>query len=226
MRATQATRVAPVTRSRAEARASYDRIAPFYDLVEAPFTRAHRRRAIELLAIERDERVLDVGCGTGAALPLLAEAAGARGLVVGFDLSEGMLEVARRRLADADPSGRCRLVVGDAVAPPFADASVDVVLLSFTLELFSLDDARAVLGEVRRMLCGGGRMVVVALATSPRATPVQRVYLRVRRHAERWLDCRPIPVRRLVAAAGFHVARSERASLWGLPTETVVATRH
>jgi hypothetical protein len=56
-------------------------------------------------------------------------------------------------------------------------------------------------------------------------TLTQRLYLMARRYAERWLDCRPIPARELIAAAGFEITRADRSSIWGLPVDTVVATR-
>jgi len=82
----------------------YDRLAPFYDWMAktmlAPFggERAFRRAAIAMLDIEPGMHVLELGCGTGAMTAELLRS-GAR--VTAIDLSEPMLERARRRAADA-----------------------------------------------------------------------------------------------------------------------------
>lgn len=97
-------------------------------------------------------RCLDLGCGTGVAIPRLLE----RGWrVVGVDLSGDQLRVARRR---AGRSG-ARLVAADAAALPFADASFDAVasLLTHT----DLDRPEAAFAEAARVLRRGGRLSYV-----------------------------------------------------------------
>ena len=58
-----------------------------------------RRRAMEALALQPGDVVIDAGCGTGWCLPMLLEAVGPSGRVIGFDPSEDMLAVAREREA-------------------------------------------------------------------------------------------------------------------------------
>ncbi len=83
-------------------RALYDRLAPAYDLtawVFRPFgARRLQERAVDLLDLCEGDTVVDLGCGTGVNLPLLARAVGTRGRVVGIDLSPGMLAQAQRRI--------------------------------------------------------------------------------------------------------------------------------
>lgn len=79
----------------------YDRLAPAYDIAAWAFrplgARRLQEKAITLLDLHPGDTVVDLGCGTGVNLPLLAAAVGERGHVVGIDLSAGMLERARRR---------------------------------------------------------------------------------------------------------------------------------
>lgn len=105
--------------------------------------------------------LLDVGAGTGSLVLAAAERwPGAR--IMGLDASTAMLSVARQRVSQRWPdggAGRFEWFVADAAAMPLEDASVDVVVSSFALQL--LPDRRAALGEVRRVLRPGGLFGVV-----------------------------------------------------------------
>ena len=101
-------------------------------------------------------RVLDVACGTGIVARLAALRVAPSGCVVGIDLNEAMLAVARSRSAEEGASIVWKQA--DAVALPFADAEFDVVLCQQGLQ-FMPDKARA-LSEMRRVAVQGG---VVAL---------------------------------------------------------------
>jgi ubiquinone/menaquinone biosynthesis C-methylase UbiE len=102
--------------------------------------------------LQGDEAVLDVGCGNGSYLWALAQRQH-RGLVVGLDLSPGMLDAARARSASA------RLMVGDAQVLPFADDSFDVVLAMHML--YHLPDRALGIRELRRVLRPEGVALVV-----------------------------------------------------------------
>ena len=79
----------------------YTRFAGWYDLVSAEAVyRVGRLTAIPALGLEEGDRVLDVGCGTGLNLPLLLDAVGRTGQVVGLDRSPQMLAVAAAKAAD------------------------------------------------------------------------------------------------------------------------------
>jgi len=102
-----------------------------------------------VLAEYERPRVLDFGCGTGFNL----EAARALGVHdgVGIDLSSRALSLCRER-------GLHRLVRGDAAAPPFGDATFDVVLALDLIE--HVEDDRAALRGLLRVLRPGGRLIV------------------------------------------------------------------
>jgi|SRR3954447_21156790 SAM-dependent methyltransferase len=113
------------------------------------------RRVIECAAIVPGERVLDVACGTGNAA-LAAAAAGAR--VTGLDSAPRLVEVARQRAGEAGADAE--FVVGDALDLPFDDGTFDAVVSVFGV-IFAPDAERAV-GEMRRVLAPGGRIVLSA----------------------------------------------------------------
>ena len=115
----------------------------------------------EAAAVAAGARVLDVGCGTGAATVAAAARAGPDGRVVGLDPNPGMLAVARRHPGIAWVEGR-------AEALPFPDAAFDAVVSQFAMMFF--DDRVAALREMQRVLAPGGRMAVAvcgALSASP-----------------------------------------------------------
>jgi ubiquinone/menaquinone biosynthesis C-methylase UbiE len=128
----------------------FDRLAGRYDELRAPpgVTAVHEALARKVDLAGR--RVLDVGCGTGANLAVLAEHFGCR--PAGVDSSEGMLAEARRKLPGAD----LRHGVGERL--PFDDQAFDAVWMSLVVHL--LDRPRA-FGEARRVLADGGCLVVV-----------------------------------------------------------------
>jgi len=112
---------------------------------------------LDLAGLSGDEQVLDVGCGNGLHLAELARRAH-RGAVHGMDLSPGMLEAARSKVASAS------LLVGDAQRLPFVDGSFDRVLAMHML--YHVPDRDLALSEIRRSLRPGG--VALALTNSHR----------------------------------------------------------
>ena len=214
----------PVPRSKREARAFYSRLAAVYDWVEGWWERRPRELGVQALAVGAGEVVLEVGPGTGHALAALAARVGPRGRVYGLDVAEGMLRAARRRVARAGLLARVGLVQGDGATLPFRTGVVDAVFMSFTLELFDTPELPRVLAECRRVLRPGGRLGLVALRLPERPGLPVRLYEWGHRRFPRLLDCRPIPVRRLLEEAGFPRVCLEGVSLGGLPVAVAVAT--
>src|SRR5512134_852432 len=114
-------------------------------------------RFLEGVPLKPGDRVLDVACGTGIVARVAAPRVAPTGKVVGLDLNEGMLAVARACSAEEGTSIAWQQ--GDATALPFADAEFDVVLCQQGLQ-FVPDKARA-LAEMQRVVAPGG---VIALA--------------------------------------------------------------
>jgi SAM-dependent methyltransferase len=115
-----------------------------------------RTIVLRSLALRPGQRVLDIGCGPGLLLRELAQQVGPAGRAFGLDLSEPMLEVARRRCADL---GHVEFATGDAAILPYEDASLDVVVTTQVYEY--VPDIPGALAEVRRVLRPGGRVAIL-----------------------------------------------------------------
>jgi len=113
-------------------------------------------RLIDLARPRPNERVLDVGCGTGIAARRAAPRVRTAGRVVGLDVSPGMLAVARAAATREQLSIDWK--EGRAEALPFADGAFDLVLCQYALMFFT--DPSAALAEMRRVLADGGRAVL------------------------------------------------------------------
>lgn len=107
----------------------------------------------EAAGVTTGQTVLDIACGTGIVARTAADRAAPDGHVVGLDLNEAMLTVARRVRPDIDWRQ------GDAAALPFPDASFDIVLCQ--MALMFLPDRRTALSEMRRVVRPGGTVAVV-----------------------------------------------------------------
>jgi SAM-dependent methyltransferase len=110
--------------------------------------------AIVEAAIARGGVALDIGCGTGRALPLLRQAVGPDGMVIALDLTPEMLAVAR----PASVAAQAALVLADARALPLADASADAIFAAGLVN--HLPDTNAGLRELARVTREGGLLVL------------------------------------------------------------------
>jgi demethylmenaquinone methyltransferase/2-methoxy-6-polyprenyl-1,4-benzoquinol methylase len=140
-----------------------------YDLVAAAFSFGQdprwRRAMVRAVAPKAADRVLDVATGTGMVAAELVARGGCS--VVGLDQSPEMLAGARARLA-AQPrlKERVELIEGQAEQLPFADGSFDA--LTFTYLLRYVDDPRATMRELARVVAPGGRVGSLEFAVPPR----------------------------------------------------------
>lgn len=125
----------------------------FYERYRVPrLTRSLAVLLLERVPLRAGQCVLDVACGTGIAARLAAPRVAPSGRVVGLDLNEGMLAVARAHASEA--AAPIEWKQGDAAELPFTDAAFDVVLCQQGFQFFP--DKPAALREMRRVLAPGG----------------------------------------------------------------------
>lgn len=185
----------------------YRWFAPVYDLVTRPVTRL-RLEVAELAGVGAGMKVLDVATGTGAQAFAFA-AKGAE--VVGVDLSEAMLRIARRKNHDS----RVTFLRADATALPFVAAGFDVACISFALHEMPRTVRTAAVLELARVTRPGGTVVVVDYALPE--SPVRRslVYHAVKLYEpEPYADFVHSDLRVLLAGAGI-LAPAGRPRVFG-----------
>jgi len=214
--------ISRVNRTRSETRTAYDRLSRWYDILAGNWEQKPRLAGLQLLAVLPGETVLEIGSGTGQSLPILAQAAGVDGRVLGLDLSPGMLATASARLGRTALTGRVKLSCGDAACLPFASETCDALFTSFTLELFDTPEIPLVLQECRRVLRPGGRLCVISLSKAGPSQKMVELYEWSHARFPALVDCRPIFARQSLEDAGFVIAAARQMELWGLPVEIVV----
>ena len=139
----------------------YDKLAKVYDLTFGPSLHPGRLQAIQRMGITGQDRVLEVGVGTGINLSLYPRDA----TVIGIDFSSSMLEKARERAARKDVPHSLRLLQMDAADLKFADDSFDIVYAPYLISV--VPDPVKVAQEMRRVCRPGGRIVILNHFLSP-----------------------------------------------------------
>jgi demethylmenaquinone methyltransferase/2-methoxy-6-polyprenyl-1,4-benzoquinol methylase len=139
----------------------FDSVASRYDLMNDLMSvgmhRLWKRFAVEQSGVRPGDRVLDVAGGTADLTQLFAQRVGSSGEVVLTDINARMLKIGRDRLIDAGtlaPAVQC-----DAEALPFASERFDCICVAFGLRNMTHKDSA--LGEMRRVLKAGGRLLVL-----------------------------------------------------------------
>jgi phosphatidylethanolamine/phosphatidyl-N-methylethanolamine N-methyltransferase len=134
---------------------AYGRYANFYDFLFGMIFEPGRRAAVAAVNTSPNQRILEVGVGTGLSLPKYR--ADAR--IIGIDLSPDMLVKARRRVARQGLEQVEALHEMNAEDMHFADDSFDAVVVMYTVSV--VPDLAQLFSEIRRVCVAGGDIVVV-----------------------------------------------------------------
>jgi ubiquinone/menaquinone biosynthesis C-methylase UbiE len=168
----------------------YDVISRLYPVPGYP-QRAQRLRAVHALGLRAGDSVVDIACGTGLNFPLIEQAVGPGGRIVGVDLTDAMLAQAQARI---DANGWTNITLVEADVAGFAfPAGVDAILSTYALS--QVPECAEVIAHGAAALTGGGRWVVLDLKM-PGSTPgwlARPVTAIVRRFAaiDEWVARRP-----------------------------------
>lgn len=154
----------------------FDQIAPKYDFLNQVLSfgihKRWRKKAVKKLIDLKPKRLLDVATGTG---DFAVEAV--RQLnpdkISGADISEGMMEFGRKKIAELNLQNKIEFVSGDAASLPFSDNTFDAITVGFGVRNFAvLQDG---LKGMHRVLRPGGMLVVLEFS-KPRKFPFKQSY--------------------------------------------------
>lgn len=197
---------------------AWDRTSAHYNR-QLWLERSAVRTALELVDARPDERLLDVGTGTGEVLRQLAGRSARPRAAVGIDISAAMLARVPRL-----PSGWSARQ-GNASCLPFDDDAFDIAVASYVLHVLPATDLPVALAQLHRILRPGGRLVTVTPAIPSRGV-ARAVALAsdalARRNPERYGGLRALDPRAALQHAGFRLGRA-RTSLRGYPSLCVLA---
>lgn len=130
-----------------------------------------RKKVVALVDSQKPKTVLDIATGTGDLVISLAKTKAEK--LIGLDISEGMLSVGRKKIAEKSLENRIEMIQADSEALPFEENSFDAITVAFGVRNF--EHLEKGLTEIHRVLKPGG--VFVVLETSvPTKTPFKQGY--------------------------------------------------
>tara|TARA_R110000850_G_scaffold23109_3_gene68024 strand:- start:76 stop:849 length:774 start_codon:yes stop_codon:yes gene_type:complete len=131
-----------------------------------------RKKVIKMVAEKKPRTILDIATGTGDLAIQFAEKISAE-KIVGLDLSEGMLSVARKKVSGKEISEKIEFVQADSEALPFEDNTFDAITVSFGIRNF--ENLEKGLSEIFRVLKKGGIFVILETSV-PSKFPFKQGY--------------------------------------------------
>lgn len=121
------------------------------------------RRLVVQHSIEKGDIVLDAGSGTGSTALIAVEKVGPHGKIILFDMSDGMLNVAKKKIEAAGYADRMETKIGDILNLPFSDNLFDVVLSTYSVcPLYSPEEGVL---ELLRVVKPGGKLAIAHSAS-------------------------------------------------------------
>jgi ubiquinone/menaquinone biosynthesis C-methylase UbiE len=164
--------VSKIDRTRDQLIETYRKKAKHYDFTSRLYPapgyphRSQRRRAVQALGLRAGDSVIDIACGTGLNFPLIEDAIGPDGRIVGVDMTDAMLARAQDRIAT---NGWSNISLVQAEATDF-DFPTEVAAILSTYALTQVPNCAEVIAHGAAALSGGGRWVVLDVK-APDNTP-------------------------------------------------------
>lgn len=153
----------------------FNNISPRYDLLNhllsANIDKLWRKRVVNLLKPHQPKLILDIATGTADFAIAATKIEGAK--IVGIDISEGMLEVGKRKIEKKKLNNTIELVNADSENLPFDDEKFDAAIVGFGVRNF--ESLKKGLTEIHRVLKPGGVFFVLEFS-KPGKTPFKQIY--------------------------------------------------
>jgi len=130
-----------------------------------------RKKVVEIIGSTNPNSILDIATGTGDLAINLAQTKALK--IIGLDISEGMLDVGRKKIEKLKLNNTIDMVLGDSEKIPFEDNSFDAITVAFGVRNF--ENLEKGLSEIYRVLKTGGTFVVLETSI-PTKTPYKQGY--------------------------------------------------
>ena len=131
-----------------------------------------RKKVLAIIIEHQPESILDIATGTGDLAVKFAEKTSAT-KIIGFDLSEGMLSIARKKVTDTTLKNKLEFIKGDSEALPFKDNMFDAITVSFGIRNF--ENLEKGLSEILRVLKPNGLFIILETSV-PTKFPFKQGY--------------------------------------------------
>jgi len=136
-----------------------------------------RKKVLALVAEKNPKTILDIATGTGDLAILMAQTQAEK--IVGLDISEGMLDVGRKKIATKNLSNKIEMMLADSENMSFEDHSFDAITVAFGIRNF--EHLEKGLAEILRVLKPGGIFVILE-TSNPTKTPFKQGYTFYTKH--------------------------------------------
>jgi demethylmenaquinone methyltransferase/2-methoxy-6-polyprenyl-1,4-benzoquinol methylase len=130
-----------------------------------------RKKVLKMVAAKNPDTILDIATGTGDLAILMAQTSAKE--IIGADISEGMMEVGRKKVADKSLDSRIKLVYGDSENLPFEDNYFDAITVAFGIRNF--ETLEKGFTDILRVLKPGGIFVILETSV-PTKFPFKQGY--------------------------------------------------
>jgi len=130
-----------------------------------------RKKVLAIIKASNPETILDIATGTGDLAIMLAQTNAKK--IVGFDISSGMLEIGKQKVAHKNLDNKIDMVLGDSENMPFENNSFDAITVAFGIRNF--ETLEKGLSEIHRVLKPGGTFVILE-TSMPTKTPYKQGY--------------------------------------------------
>ena len=155
--------------------AMFDNISANYDglnrVISFGIDISWRKKVVQLVSKNNPKQILDIATGTGDLAIMMSQLNPDK--IIGLDISAGMLDVGKRKIANVNLSDKIDMVVGDSENMPFDDNTFDAITVSFGVRNFANLDKG--LTEINRVLKPGGTFVVLE-TSNPTKFPFKQGY--------------------------------------------------
>ena len=130
-----------------------------------------RKKVLQLVTSKNPDTILDIATGTGDLAILMTQTKASK--IIGLDISEGMLEVGRKKINDKNLQNKIEMILGDSENMPFPDNHFDAITVSFGIRNF--ETLEKGLSEILRVLKPTGIFVILE-TSNPTKTPYKQGY--------------------------------------------------